>query len=108
VHGPLACRQHKRTCNSIGNVIVRHWRMVDTVASAACSATFKAAELRDQFGIVQKLGLATVQQRQRIAVDVTLGLLTDFVFDAMLAESFPWPFSCVSVALNARDAIALE
>src|SRR6516165_6467715 len=52
--------------------------------------------------------VARVEQRQHVPEQIGLGLVADFVADAMPAERFFHELAAVVVANNLADAIALE
>jgi hypothetical protein len=60
--------------------------MVDTVAARAGDATFKRAQLIDQFAVIQKCDTARVDCCEQVYVKVALGLGALFVTDAEPAE----------------------
>ncbi len=83
-------------------------RVIDAVASSARSATLERAELRNETGIIEKFDAATVQERQHVAIEVALGLLRDFIFDAVNPKPFPRPFAGLSIARDLADAVTFQ
>src|SRR5262249_7258872 len=100
--------EHGSAHGGVGEGVVLAIGVVDAVAAAACGATLKADELVEQAGVLGQRDAAGVEQRQRVAVNVGLGLLGSLVANAPLLERLGWKAATPSVAHNLADAVALE
>ena len=72
------------------------------------AATLKPNDLALKSIIVREDDAATVQKRQQIAEQFTLGLLGQIIRDAMLAEQLARKLAGVSVAGHTADTIGLQ
>jgi len=82
--------------------------MIDLVAPGRSSASFQAAKLADQSRIIEQANEATVEDRQRIAVNVALRLVRQLVENALIAEWLTTPLASKTVADHDADAIGLQ
>ena len=83
----LAGDLHQDPGRGIRYVIVRTGGMVDAIFATAHAPALKADQLGAEAPMVQQLGPATVQDREKVAIQIALRPLGRFIFDAMLAES---------------------
>src|SRR5262249_48116886 len=101
-------RQVQGASGGIGEVVVAARWMVNEVLPAATSATLQEAELRDQFGFVEKLDTAGVEGGHDLLVEIGLDLLALKILDAVPAELFSRPLASVSVAEDGGDPVSGE
>src|SRR5437870_3557990 len=58
--------------------------------------------------MIKERNLATVDDRQDVAVDVGFWLRSDFVGDMELAKLLSWPLTSVPITSHAGDLVSLE
>jgi hypothetical protein len=68
----LAGDLHQHAGHGVRYVIVRAGGMVDAVSTATHAPALQADELRTETYMVQQLGPATVQDREEVAIQITL------------------------------------
>ena len=72
--------------NGIRQVIVSVRGVVNRILAGARHTALETDDLRDEPVVLRQHDAAAVQQRQKIAVEVGLGLLRNLVAEAMPAE----------------------
>src|SRR5258705_10684514 len=82
--------------------------MRDGVPANRACATLKPNDLALKPIIARQDDAATVQKRQEIAEQFTLGLLGQIIRDAMLAEQLARKLAGVSVARHTADTIGFQ
>ena len=82
--------------------------MVDAVAARARGAAFEADQLGGEPLVAEQPDLSRINVRQQIEIEDALGIFRGFVFDPTLCELLTRPFAGVAVALDLRDAVALQ
>ena len=97
--------ERRRAGNGIRHVIVAAVGMRDGVPANRAGATLKPYDLALKAIIARQDDAATVQKRQQIAEQFTLGLLGQVIRDAMLAEQLTRKLAGVSVAGHTADTI---
>ena len=100
------CRGDTR--GGIGKIIVCARRVIDAVAASARHPPFQADDLGDEPIMARQGDVASVEQRQHVPEQIGLGLLADFLADAVTAERLLNELAAVVIANNLADAIALE
>src|SRR4029077_16448372 len=100
--------ERRRAGNGIRDVIVAAVGMRDGVPANRAGATLKLYDLASKTIIARQDDAATVQKRQQIAEQFTLGLLGQVVRDAMLAEQLARKLAGVSVAGHTADTIGFQ
>ena len=94
-----------RAGNGIRDVIVAAVGMRDGVPANRAGATLKPYDLALKAIIARQDDAATVQKREQIAEQFTLGLLGQVIRDAMLAEQLARKLAGVSIAGHTADTI---
>ena len=92
--------------NGVRDVVVAVRRMADVVFAAARNPSLEADDLGDESIILRQGDLSRVEQRQHVPEQIGLGLLADFVADAVPAERFFHELATVVVANNLAEAAA--
>ena len=82
--------------------------MRDGVPANRAGATLKPNDLALKAIIARQDDAATVQEREQIAEQLTLGLLGQVIRDAMLAEQLARKLAGVSVAGHTADTIEFQ
>ena len=83
-------------------------RVVDTVAPTSRRAPFQADELRGQARHVEQLHPPRIQQRQRITIQITFGLLGQLIRDPVNPEPLARPLARVSVSGDRVQSIDMQ
>jgi len=96
------------TRDRIRKIIMCARCMVDAVPAGARHPALQADDLGDEPIMARQGDVASVEQRQHVPEQIGLGLLADFVADAVPAERFLNELAAVMIANNLADAIALE
>ena len=100
--------ERRRAGNGIRHVIVAAVGMRDGVPANRAGATLKPYDLALKAIIARQDDAATVQKREEIAEQFTLGLLGQVIRDAMLAEQLARKLAGVSVAGHTADTIGFQ
>ena len=101
-------REHIRTGGGVGHVIVTPRRVVDAVLAAATAPAFERRELREEPLVVEQFDAAGIHQWQQFPIQLRGGQLGGLIPDAELAELLAWPFPCIAVPVDGRDAVGLQ
>ena len=96
------------TRDGIGKIIVCARRVIDAVSASARHPPLQADDLGDEPIMARQGDVASVEQRQHVPEQIGLGLLAEFIADAVPAERFLNELAAVVIANNLADAIALS
>src|SRR5262245_52437055 len=99
----VAIGEHRGAHGCIGKVVMLVAGMVDNVVAAAGDVTLKAHELSEQAIVLGQRDAAGIEQRQRVAVKVGLGLLGSLIADAATLECLGREAAGPFVAHNLAD-----
>src|SRR4029077_18488977 len=100
--------ERRRAGNGIRQVIVAAVGMRDGVPANRAGATLKPYDLALKAIIARHDDAATVQKREEIAEQFTLGLLGQAIGDTMFAEQLARKLAGVSVAGHTADTVGFQ
>jgi hypothetical protein len=94
--------------NRIRHIVVLARTMIDRVPATTRRAPLEAAELADQFLVVQQINPPAVDQRKQVHVEVALRLGRRFVTDAVFGKLLDRPLAGIPVTGDVAQPVVLQ